>query len=73
LFYGLLVLRLCGVDQAEKLVRFKALWNMRQKLLQLGAGFCQISSVVLRNSGLKFTIKNLFLVVLGCSESRTKE
>ncbi|HZD76770.1 MAG TPA: hypothetical protein VE218_07185 [Acidobacteriaceae bacterium] len=73
LFYGLLVLRLGGVDQAEKLVRFKAPWDARQKSLQLGGGFGQISSVVLRNGGLKFTIEDLFLLVLGCGESGTKE
>src|SRR5882757_6562359 len=73
LFQGLLVLRLCSVDEAEKLMRFEALRYLRQKPLQLSCSVGKISCFVLGDCRLKFAIQSRSLVVLGCSEGCTQE
>ena len=55
------VLRLCGVNHAQKFVNFKAFRDLAKQALQLCGGFRVASRVILSDGGLELKVEVLVL------------
>ena len=62
---GLVILRQRSVNQSQKLVDFKTIRCVGQKILKLSSCLGVFSAIVLRHRGLKLAVQLLRRVVLG--------
>ncbi len=67
------VLGLSRIDEAEKLVNFKALRELGKQLFELGGGGREMAGIVLGNGRLKLTLQIWFLLAENRSDTRKRE
>jgi hypothetical protein len=69
---GSCVLGLSGINQPQKLVNFKAFWDLLDQALQLYGGFSVMPGVILSDSRVEFMFEALILMGTGRRHERTR-